>query len=131
MKITPGHPLVALSALALSAAAPSPLTGEWGGDRVRLVLNAKGGQLSSDCASGTITGPVRIDARSRFKAKGDHEEYAAGPQLAEGAQHRHAATYRGSINGDTMTLIMQVEGNPRPQSFTLVRGKRTKLFRCL
>ena len=124
------HVSVALCAMTLVAATRLPLTGEWGGDRARLVLTAAGGRIDYDCGSGTINGPLRLDAKGRFKANGNHEEYASGPTAGDMTPKLRSTVYRGSLHGETLTLVVQVSGQPKPRTLTLVRGKRVKLIRC-
>jgi hypothetical protein len=117
--------------MTLSGAAQPPLTGEWAGDRARLTLSATGGKIDYDCGSGTIRGPLRLDARNRFKAGGLFEEYAPGPASADAPPHMRPTVYRGTLDGDTLTLVVQIAGSPSPRTLHLVRGKRIKLIRCL
>lgn len=116
---------------AAGASAAPPLAGEWGGDRAQLTITAAGGRIDYDCGSGTIAGPVRLDAKNRFKASGRHEDYSAGPTQADAAPKTHATTYSGSLKGDTLVLTVKVSGEAKPRTLTLLRGKRVKLIRCL
>ena len=124
------HVSIALCAMTLIGATQPPLTGEWGGDRARLMLTAAGGRIDYDCGSGTIRGPLRLDAKGRFKASGDHEEYAPGPVSGDAKRKLDPTVYRGSLHGDTLTLVVHISGQPKPRTLTLVRGKRVKLIRC-
>ena len=124
--------LIAVCAMtATGAPAAPPLAGEWGGDRSQLTITAAGGRIDYDCGSGTITGPVRLDAKNRFKANGRHEDYAGGPMQADAAPKTHATAYSGSLKGDTLVLTVKVSGEAKPRTLTLLRGKRVKLIRCL
>lgn len=128
---TPRHALFALCAMTLTGAASPPLTGEWAGDRARLTLSPTGGTIDYDCGSGTIKGPLRLDTKNRFKANGSFEEFVPGPAVADAPPHMRPTIYRGSLKGDTLTLVVQVAGEPKPRTLNLVRGKRIKLIRCL
>lgn len=125
------HVSVAFCAMTLIGATQSSLTGEWGGDRARLMLTATGGRIDYDCGSGTIKGPLRLDAKNRFRASGDHEEYAPGLAYGDAKPKLRASVYRGSLDGDKLTLVVQVSGEPKSRTLNLVRGKRIKLIRCL
>lgn len=129
--LTPRHALLALCAMTLSGAAQPPLTGEWAGDRARLTLSPAGGTIDYDCGSGTIKGPLQLDARNRFKANGSHEEFASGPTPADAPPHARPTVYRGALNGEALTLVVQIAGEPKPRTLNLVRGKQIKLIRCL
>ena len=124
------HISVVLCAMTLIAAAQPPLTGEWGGDRARLMLTAEGGRIDYDCGSGAINGPLRLDVNGRFKANGNHEEYTSGPAAGDAPPKLRSTVYRGSLHGETLTLVVQVAGQPKPRTLTLVRGKRVKIIRC-
>ena len=125
------HAMLALCAMTLSGAAQPPLTGEWAGDRARLTLLATGGTIDYDCGSGTIKGPLRLDSRNRFSAKGSFEAYNPGPTRADTAPSSRPTVYRGAVNGDALTLVVQIAGESGSRTLNLVRGKRIKLIRCL
>lgn len=126
----PKRSLLALVAMTLSGATHPPLTGEWGGDRARLILSATGGTLERDCGSGTIKGPLRLDAHHGFKAKGTFETYAPGPMPADAPPRLQPTLYSGTVNGDAMMLTVKVKGTAEPMTLHLVRGKRIKVIRC-
>lgn len=128
--VKPKHALLALCAMTLPAAARPSLTGEWAGDRARLTLSATGGTIEYDCGSGTINGPLRLDGKNQFKAGGLFEEYAPGPAPADASRHARPTVYRGTVDGDALTLIVRSAGSPSPRTFHLVRGKKIKLIRC-
>ena len=113
-----------------SSAAP-PLTGQWGGDRAQLTLELSGGRIEYDCGAGTIEAPLVLDAKGNFSVPGKHEDYQPGPTAADAVLALRAALYRGSVAGDRMSLTVQVTGDKRPRTITLVRGQRVKLVRCL
>ncbi len=71
-----------------------------------------------------------VDAKGRFKANGNHEDYSSGPVSGDKVPDLRSTIYRGSLRGDTLTLVVQVSGQPKPRTLTLVRGKRVKLIRC-
>jgi len=110
--------------------ATSPVTGLWGGDQVRLTLDASGGRIEYACGSGTIDIAVNLDPQGSFNANGKHEEHRAGPTVADSAPVTLNAHYRGKIDGDTMSLAVRIAGDKAVRSFTLVRGRNVKLIRC-
>ena len=105
------------------------LNGTWGGDRTIITFGKTGAQVQSDCAEGTISGPVRINAAGKFVAKGTFQSFGGGPQAAEPAQVP-AAQFGGHVSGKTLILTIKVKGSPT-QSLTLREGVRPKLVRCL
>lgn len=117
--------------LSASGAAPVPVTGQWGGDGVRLTLDAQGGRIEYECGAGTLDGPLVADAKGNFQLAGKHEERTPGPQAADVAPPFRAAQYRGSVEGDRMLLTVQLAGEAAPRRYQLVRGRNVKLIRCL
>ncbi|MCY7338985.1 MAG: hypothetical protein LH465_03400 [Sphingomonas bacterium] len=129
--------LALLVALLVSGCAATPLrapvTGQWGGEHVGLMLNSGGGgALDYDCAAGSIDGPVVTDAAGRFTATGTHTPGHGGPDRVGEVPPRHPATYSGSVRGDVMTLVIDVPAiAARIGPYTLRRGAMPNLMRCL
>jgi hypothetical protein len=124
------------TALTMSCAIPAspPITGQWGGDHVRLTLDASGGRIEYDCGAGTLDAALQLDAAGRFSVNGKHEDYSTGPTSgptpADITPVVLAATYRGKVEGDQMSLTVNVAGDKTLRSFNLIRGKNVKLIRC-
>jgi hypothetical protein len=119
-------------ACAADAAPPLPaLTGEWGGPQVRMSLTATGGKMEFDCASATIDAPVRPDPTGKFSAPGRHEAFTGGPTPADVAPPTTAAHFEGHVEGDTMHLTIHRKGETATQEYTLQRGRRVKIIRCM
>jgi hypothetical protein len=126
-----GAVIMAVPALA-AAAKPKMLSGTWGGDRMNLVMNAKGGDIRMDCATGTIKGKIILDAKGRFTARGTFDQERGGPIRAEDfAAKGKPAVFRGQMVGDTIKLSVTQNGVATPQSYTLHKGHSEKLVRCL
>lgn len=128
----------ALAAIALAAcAAPAMIqsgdlvTGGYGGPHIGLSLDAAGGRLEYDCASGTIDGPLTTDSLGRFSSTGRHTPGEGGPDRAGDAPRSYPARYLGQARGDILTLRVEVEGAASPGSFRLARGAEPRLLRCL
>lgn len=124
----------AISAMAMMSCAGSasaPLTGQWGGDHVRLMLDAAGGRIEQDCGAGTIDAPLVLDAKGGFNVVGKFEAFSSGPTDADAAPAIRPADYRGTVSGDRMSLTLRVSGDKALRTFTLVRGQPVKLVRCL
>ena len=122
---------LAMAAQIADAGPAAPIEGRWAGDRLQLVINAEGGRLEADCASGSFPGPVKIDVNGVFLVAGRYEQYQPGRQLADIGAPKAAARYSGEIKADVMTLSILPEGADRPQQFVLRRGAGIKLIRCL
>jgi len=109
----------------------SHVTGDWGGAQARLAIFADGGRLDLSCASASLDTPLVATGNGGFSASGHYEEFGGGPTLADAAPALIAARFTGRVDGDVMQLSMQVHGAAAAQHFTLERGRRVKLVRCL
>lgn len=115
-----------------AVAKPKMLSGTWGGDRMILTMNASGGDIQMDCASGTIKGKIIPDAKGRFTARGTFDQESGGPTRVENfAQGGKPATYRGQISGNIIKLAITQNGVAASQNYTLHKGHSEKLVRCL
>jgi hypothetical protein len=113
-----------------AGAAPTALQGQWSGDRLQLVIDAQGGRVESDCASGQFAGPVTASADGKFSLPGRFENHQPGPQPADVAATA-AARYSGELQGSTLKLTITPAGAGAAQVYTLQSGVRVKLLRCL
>ena len=123
--------VAAVTAMTYAASAPPPLTGQWGGDQVRLTLVAAGGRIEYDCGAGTMDAPVRPAPDGRFAVSGKHEEYTSGATAADRVPSSLSASYRGRVDGDQMSLSVRIAGEKSERKLTLVRGRSVKLIRCM
>jgi hypothetical protein len=110
-----------------SPMAPDPITGMWGGDRVRLTLAANGGQLDFDCAHGTLTSALTTRDDGTFTVPGFYQ-VEGGP--ARDPIERQPTTFSGRITGNTMTISFTVNSQPLGP-YTLTRDREAILRRCL
>ena len=108
-------------------AAPDPITGMWGGDRVRLTLAANGGQLDFDCAHGTITSALAPRDDGSFTVPGFYQVEGGA---ARDPIERQPTTFSGRITGNSMTISFTVNNQPLGP-YTLTRDRETILRRCL
>jgi hypothetical protein len=107
-------------------------TGVWGGDHVRLDATAAGARLAFDCANGTITQPIKLDAHNAFDAPGRYVQEHGGPVRMDDQPDGHSARYVGRVEGQKMMLTITLTDSQQPVgTFTLVRGETPKLFRCM
>lgn len=54
--------LLTMATAGNASTTPTALQGAWAGDRLQLVIDAQGGRVESDCASGRFAGPVTASA---------------------------------------------------------------------
>lgn len=107
-----------------------PLTGEWGGPQVRLLLTETGGKLELACAAANIDAPVRPDAAGKFIAAGSYESFTGGPTPADVPPKTTSAEFSGHVVGNTLQLSVRQRGGNTTQDFTLERGRKVKMIRC-
>ena len=85
-------------------------------------MTQQGGTLEFDCAQGTISEPLVLDAVGRFRAKGTFQT-GGGPVRRDQKPGRDVV-YTGTVEGDTMQLELTLtEDKGSPEKFTLVHGQ--------
>lgn len=115
-----------------SAAGTAPgLEGAWAGDRLQLVIDATGGRVTSDCATGTFAGPVSLNEAGAFSALGAFDAHRPGPERADHPALPARARYVGEVSGDLMKLSIFTDGAAAAEVFNLRKGARFKPIRCL
>ena len=118
--------------LAGCAFAPTEPAGEWGGERIALVISGEGGEIESDCAHGRIDGPFVLDPNGAFLLPGIWSREHGGPVREGEAEEELAARFSGWIAGDAMTLNIDIVSPPsRLGSFDLRKNRAPKLLKCL
>jgi hypothetical protein len=125
---------VSLSAVpagpAPAASALGPLGTVWGGEHLRLEVTADGANLDFDCATGTISGPPVPDAQGKFTISGTLVRERPGPTM-RGGNPTTPAKYTGAILGETLHLVVSVEGSAEPYGeYGLTRGKSGRVIKC-
>ena len=125
--------LVGFSVLAMQKKTVKIGIGPWGGQHIHLDIEAKTATIEFDCAHGTIKGPLVTDAKGNFSLKGTYAPERRGPVRSDdAAAAEQAAVYSGSVQGQTMTLSMRLEGQDSPlETFTLTQGKTGKIRKCM
>jgi hypothetical protein len=104
-----------------------PVTGLWGGEGVMLDADASSANLTIGCALGHVPHGLRVDENGEFSMRGVVAVSLAPPTRA------FAATYRGRVVGDTMTLNVELApGGPEIvfTPFTLVRDRPAEMPLC-
>jgi hypothetical protein len=106
--------------------------GTWGATGIAMEVTASGARIEYDCAHGTISEPLVLDADGRFNVKGRHFREHGGPVREGEDSNGQPVRYTGQVTGDTMTLTVTPEGSDTAiSSHTLVRGKTGRLHKCL
>ena len=121
--------LLMVGAANTHAADHPALVGEWGAPQVRLSLGATGGRIEFSCAAATIDAAVHPDAAGTFSVAGRHEDFTGGPAPADTPPRTTPARFTGKVEGDILQLSVKREG-AAAETYTLQRGRRTKLIRC-
>jgi hypothetical protein len=105
--------------------------GTWGGLHVQFEVSDGVANIEYDCAHGSIAGPLTFDRQGRFSWRGSYTRERGGPiRLGQRAPNL-AATYSGSISGNTMTLTVTLENSTlEPQKYSLERDKVGRVFKC-
>jgi hypothetical protein len=120
-----------LAACAANGPAASHLervpTGDWGGPSVNLAVEDAGAHVEFDCAHGTLTRPLSLDAEGRFSVPGTF--------FREGGPERPGdpgtpVRYSGHTDGQNMQLDVVREDGEKIGSFDLSRGTVTRLRKC-
>lgn len=105
--------------------------GVWGGPDVEMEVTQQGATLEFDCAQGTISEPLSLDAAGKFLAKGTFQSQHGGPIRKDEPSRSVDVVYTGIVQGDTMRLEFSLGDDKESQEkFTLVRGQTGKLRKC-
>jgi hypothetical protein len=104
--------------------------GVWGGQHVRMDVNETGATFEFDCANATVAEPIAIDQHGQFRAKGVFHAESPGPSRESDPTENANATFTGSVEGDTLHLIISITDENESRSFTLVKGRKARLMKC-
>jgi Domain of unknown function (DUF6748) len=104
------------------------LNGSWGADGALLTVAAGKGRLQFSCGTASIDG-FRFVADTSFTATGTHLAGSGVPQPPEKAPKPVPATFKGTLDGDNLTLEMTVDGQTTSSAF--IKGRDVRLVRCL
>ena len=104
-------------------------SGVWGGDHIRMEVTRDGAEIEFDCARGTISRPLALDAQGRFRVQGTYRADTPAPMGADGGSGA-GATYSGTVRGTTLRLEVSVAGQQGARSFHLLRGQEGRLAKC-
>lgn len=114
-----------------AATPPGAVQGQWGGDQLRLVVDAQGGRFTAACADGSFSGPLTLAADGSFQVSGVFDQHTPGPQRADEAARHAQARFSGEVKNGVMTLSILPDGAGDAQVFNLRKGPSAKIVRCL
>jgi hypothetical protein len=103
--------------------------GIWGGEHARMEVNEHGATLDFECATAEISEPLVLDGDGRFHAKGTFQAQGPGPSRDLDSAHPNA-DFSGKVTGGQLELQMKIDGESDSHSYTLVRGRQTRLRTC-
>jgi hypothetical protein len=107
------------------------IDGVWGADHHELVANSDGALLEYDCAHGSIDSGLVLDSNGRFELEGTHTR-EGGPIDLNNPPDEHPARYQGRLLGDRLVLTVTITDTGDVLGpFTLIRGERGNLYKCL
>jgi hypothetical protein len=102
----------------------------WGGEHIEIEFTKDGGTVEFDCATGSITKPLTVDAHGKFRASGTFTRERPGPTMRD-VNPATAATYSGSMVGDTMHLHVEAGANKEVvENYVLARGQAGRVMKC-
>ncbi len=92
---------------------------------------ASGATIEFDCGHGNIAQPITPDAAGEFSVAGTYTPEMGGPVRRDNPPRDLPATYKGTVNGDTMHLeVLLQEKDRQPPPFTLTRGSAGRVVKC-
>ncbi len=106
--------------------------GVWGGEHIRMDVSDGGADIEFDCARGSISQRLALDAQGRFKFQGTYKAETPAPAAADGGPTGSGvtATYTGVLNGSSLRLEVSIEGQDTPRIFDLSQGDQGHLAKC-
>jgi hypothetical protein len=118
---------------AVFAGTPSRLpAGAWGAPGVKVVVGDAGAvAIETDCALGSIVGPVYVDANGRFN--GDGTWALEGGPVPVGGFPAQKVLFSGQAEGEDLVLTVRFVHSPTSQDVRLTakRGAPAPLNKCL
>ncbi|HXT65051.1 MAG TPA: hypothetical protein VN696_18560 [Pyrinomonadaceae bacterium] len=108
------------------------ISGSWGGADIALEVTTEGVEINFDCGTGHIDKAIVPDAEGKFSVDGTYVREHGGAMRSDETQDRKAATYKGTVNREKMSLsVTLTEGHLEIGSFTLERGKPGRVRKCM
>ncbi|HYY57507.1 MAG TPA: hypothetical protein VE842_09245 [Pyrinomonadaceae bacterium] len=115
-----------------STAAKDVPRGNWGGDHISLQVADNSSTFELDCAHGTISQALTLDANNRFEVRADYVRERGGPEHEGQRADSHPARFSGWSDGKRMTLnITLTDTGQVIGDFNLELGGEPRMTKCL
>jgi len=109
----------------------SGVKGTWGAQGISMEVSDNGAEIGYDCAHGSITEKIVLDAQGHFSVRGLHVKEHPGPIRLGEDQSGQPARYSGTVSGETMSLTVTLsESKETIGTYTLTHGKSGRIRRC-
>ena len=105
--------------------------GTWGGSHAELTVSREGATLELDCAHGAVGEPITVGRDGRFRVSGTFAAERGGPVREGGEPEARPAVYSGRLEGETLTLVITLDGGEEAGTFQLTRGRSGRIRKCL
>lgn len=106
--------------------------GIWGGQGVTLEINENSSNFEFDCATAMINSKLKTTDNQIDTQFGTFTYEHGGPIKIDEKPDIHPAQFRGEIKNDSMTIIITILDQKRPdQVFKLKKGEMGRVFKCL
>lgn len=105
------------------------LPGVWGGDHIRFEVTKDGAGIEYDCAHGTVSGRIVVDAEGRFSVAGTHYREHGGPVREGEGSNGQPVRFTGRVGGSLMSLTV-TRGRETIGTYTLTRDSAGRVFKC-
>ena len=122
-------PLLLLAAVLSSSEKNRVAAGDWAGGRARLTVQKDGASLELDCAHGSLEA-MTLGEGGRFDVAGRFVREHGGPIRQDETEEALPARYQGSVQGQTMSLKIVIEGAEAVGPLELTLGGKARLMKC-
>jgi hypothetical protein len=105
-------------------------SGSWGGQGISITVEDDAATIEYDCATGKISGPLKVDTNGRFALNGTHVREHGGP-IREGERSEVPASYTGWTDGKKMTLrVTATDSKEVIGDYELEYGRAGRVRKC-
>jgi hypothetical protein len=105
------------------------LPGVWGGNHIRFEVTDGGASIEYDCAHGTVSGRIVVDAAGRFNVAGTHYREHGGPVREGEDSNGQPVRLKGRVGGSLMSLTV-TRGREKIGTYSLTRDSDGRVFKC-